>query len=64
MLEILAIAIPVAVTGLGGYIHLWVKAATTDQHVKDLIELINHRFDDSDRRLERIERSMNGHLKV
>lgn len=32
------------------------------QH-KDLKDLINTRFDSSDQRLGRIERSMNGHLK-
>ena len=63
MLELLAIVVPVAVTGLGGYIHLWVKTATTQEHVKGLRELINERFDDVDRRLDRVERSMNGHLK-
>lgn len=62
MVDIFAIAVPVIVTGIGGYIHLWVKTATTQEHLKGLRELIEARFDASDQRLERIERSMNGHL--
>ena len=70
MLELLAIAVPVAVTGLGGYIHLWVKSATTQEHIKGLRELINERFDgveesqkSQDWRLVRIEKALNGHLR-
>jgi hypothetical protein len=39
------------------------KAALFDQGIEDLKELINQRFNSSDQRVERIERSMNGHLK-
>lgn len=73
MFEILAIVIPVAITGIGGYTHLWVKNNVNEANIASLRELINTRFDDkeksdaerhaeSDRRMERIERSMNGHL--
>ena len=36
---------------------------TQKQRIEDLKELINVRFDNSDERLERIERCLNGRLK-
>lgn len=70
MIEILAIVVPVAITGIGGYIHMWTKVATNDANIAGLRELINSRFDnidekfeDSNYRLQRIEKAMNGHLK-
>lgn len=73
MIEILAVVVPVIVTGVGGYTHLWVKNNVNEANIASLRELINTRFDDkeksdaerheeTDRRLDRIERSMNGHL--
>ena len=74
MLEILAIVVPVGVVGLGGYIHLWVKNNVNEANIISVKELINQRFDDKEaldmaryeeveRRLVRIERSTNGHLR-
>jgi hypothetical protein len=71
----LAIAVPVSLVGLGGYIHLWVKSNVNEAYflsIKDLIEakfegqekLFNERLNTIDYRLDRIEHSMNGHLKV
>lgn len=73
MLEMLAIVIPVATVGVGGYIHLWVKSNVNEANYLSIKELINQRFDDfeeryeekserTDQRLDRIERSMNGYL--
>ena len=39
------------------------KIKLQDQKIVDLKELINARFDASDTRLERIERSLNGSLR-
>jgi hypothetical protein len=74
MFELLAIGVPVVMAVGGGYLHLWVKTATNSQEVAGLRELINERFDnveqqsserqaDTHRRLERIERAMNGAIK-
>lgn len=71
MLEI--IVIPLGLAAVGGYVHLWVKNNVNEANIIGLRELINARFDDkeesdamrhaeTDRRLDRIERSMNGHL--
>jgi Tfp pilus assembly protein PilO len=40
-----------------------VQKALQEQKHTDLKELINIRFDSSDKRLERIEKSLNGRLK-
>lgn len=82
MLEIFAIAIPVIVTGIGGYVHLWVRSSVTatkvdtleaarddyNKGVKEFIdakfEAMDSRFDAVDYRLARIEKSMNGHLRM
>ena len=39
------------------------RVNTADQRHLDLKELINTRFDSVDDRLDRVERSINGHLK-
>jgi hypothetical protein len=39
------------------------KVNLQDQRTTDLKELINTRFDSTDERLKRIERSLNGHLR-
>lgn len=53
-------------TGLGviGWaIHLGSRVAVLEANEQSLKELIETRFDDVERRLERIELSLNGHLK-
>lgn len=69
MFEILAIAVPVGMASLGGFIHMQLKTAAASQELIGLRELLQEkflhvesRFNEADRRLERIERSMNGHL--
>lgn len=73
MLEVIAIAVPVCVVGIGGYVHMWVKSNVNEANytsIKSLIEekfnaqsaLFAQKLDNVDYRLERIERSMNGHL--
>lgn len=70
MLEVFAIGVPVGLASLGAFIHMQVKSAAASQELIGLRELLTEkflhvesRFNESDRRLERIERSMNGHLK-
>lgn len=73
MLELLAIVVPVGLASIGGYMHMQIKTAAASQELVSLRELINERFDhleqsqtskdtEVDRRLDRIERSLNGHL--
>ena len=70
---ILLLVLSLVVVGIGGFITLWVKNNVNEAYIlsiKDLIDakfngqekLFNERFDTIDYRLDRIERSMNGHL--
>lgn len=47
----------------GWAIHISNRVAIVETQKQDLVTLVESRFDDVDRRLERIERGMNGHLK-
>jgi hypothetical protein len=52
-----------AIAGIIWGVRLEGKVNLGDQRVTDLKELINQRFDSTDERLKRIERSLNGHLR-
>jgi hypothetical protein len=69
-----AIVVPVGLVAIGGYIHLWVKSNVNEANWASVKDLVTNRFDDleaklderysnSNQRLDRIERAMNGHLK-
>lgn len=74
MMTTLVGAIGTVVTGVGGWVvkrhsdtntlvvDLDKRAAVVEQAFVDLKELINTRFDSSDQRIGRIERSLNGSL--
>jgi hypothetical protein len=48
---------------IGWVIQLGSRVSVAETRHEDLLELINTRFDEVSRRLDRIERAMNGALK-
>ena len=63
MLEAVVTFLGTAFLGALGWIfHLGTRVAIIETQYEGLQELINTRFDEVNRRLERIEHSMNGHL--
>lgn len=51
------------IIGMTWGLRLEARVSVIDQKHLDLRELINFRFDETDRRLERIEKAFNGSLK-
>jgi len=48
---------------IGWTIQLGTRVSVTESKYEDLLVLIDSKFEDLDKRLERIERAMNGYLK-
>jgi hypothetical protein len=64
MLESLIGILGVAFLGVAGWMtNLGNRVSVIEAQFEALKELIETRFDDMDRRLERIEKSMNGRLR-
>lgn len=63
MIDGLMPAVGFVIGGLVWGLRLEGRVNTADQRFLDLKELINSQFSGMDRRLERIERAMNGRLR-
>lgn len=63
ILSIALFGVAQAILGMTWGLRLEGKVNVIDQKYLDLKELINSRFDETDRRLERIEKAFNGSLR-